>query len=239
MKKLFYSLVLCLSAMALLISCEKTEPATSSKVKTAAVDSITATSVIIDGSVNVDISVYNDVKFGVMISKKIQELNNREGEVCTAGMLIGDDFKVKLKDLDPLTTYYYCSFVCLNGIQWEFGSIKSFQTLSSSINVSSSSIAGTKWSGVENNTDVEIVFNEDGTGRLYLEGKFNAKASITYEVTNDRFVTAYIDQIITAGDAKLNKGQSIIGDADVKKGEMTVTMKFNGSIGVFTMDKVY
>ena len=125
--KQFFSLAM--SVMALLFAgCDPNAPATSSKVETGAASDITATSAVLHGVVNVDISQYEDVEFGMMVSEDKAELNARDGEMYKAKVLIGKDFELTLEGLSPETKYYYCAWVFLNNTQYEFGSIKDFET---------------------------------------------------------------------------------------------------------------
>ena len=126
MKKLC-SLVICIMAL-LFVGCEPNTPATSSKVETGAASDITAESVVLHGKVNVDISQYEDVEFGMMVSEDKAELNAHDGEMYKAKVLISKDFKLTLEGLSPDTKYYYCAWVFLNNTQYEFGSIKDFET---------------------------------------------------------------------------------------------------------------
>ena len=126
MKKLC-SLVICVITL-LFVGCEPNAPATSSKVETGAVSDITTKSVVLHGVVNVDISQYEDVEFGMMVSEDKAELNARDGEMYKAKVLIGKDFELTLEGLSPETKYYYCAWVFLNNTQYEFGSIKDFET---------------------------------------------------------------------------------------------------------------
>ena len=127
MKKLF-SLVICVMAL-LFAGCEPNAPATSSKVETGAASDITTESVVLHGVVNVDISQYDDVEFGMMISEVKDDLNNRDGEMYKAKVLIGKDFELTLEGLYPETKYYYCAWVFLNNTQYGFGVIKEFVTI--------------------------------------------------------------------------------------------------------------
>ena len=116
--------------MALLfVGCDPNAPATSSKVETGAASDITTKSVVLHGVVNVDISQYDDVEFGMMISEVKDDLNNRDGEMFEAKVLMGKKFKLDLKNLSPGTEYYYCAWLFLNDTQYEFGDIKKFTTL--------------------------------------------------------------------------------------------------------------
>ena len=127
MKKLC-SLVICIMAL-LFAGCEPNAPATSSKVETGAASDITTKSVVLHGVVNVDISQYEDVEFGMMVSEDKAELNARDGEMYKAKVLIGKDFELTLNGLSPETKYYYCAWVFLNNTQYEFGVIKEFVTI--------------------------------------------------------------------------------------------------------------
>lgn len=127
MKKIFY-LVICIMAL-LLTACEPNAPATSSKVETGAASDITMESVVLHGVVNVDISQYDDVEFGMMVSEDKADLNARDGEMYKAKVLIGKNFELTLEGLSPETKYYYCAWVFLNNTQYEFGAIKEFETI--------------------------------------------------------------------------------------------------------------
>ena len=126
MKK-FVSILICIMAL-LFAGCEPNAPSTSSKVETGAASDITTESVVLHGVVNVDISQYDDVEFGMMVSEDKAELNARDGEMYKAKVLIGKDFELTLEGLSPDTKYYYCAWVFLNNTQYEFGSIKDFET---------------------------------------------------------------------------------------------------------------
>ena len=126
MKKIF-SLVVYVMTL-LFAGCELNPPATSSKVETGVVSDITTESVVLHGVVNVDISQYDDVEFGMMISEVKYDLNNRDGEMYKAKVLMGKEFKLELTNLSPGTKYYYCAWLFLNDTQYEFGEIKKFTT---------------------------------------------------------------------------------------------------------------
>lgn len=127
MKKIFF-FVICIMAV-LLTSCELNEPSVSNKIKTGTVTDIGYTSALFYGTVNVDISRYDDVKFGIMISKNKETLLARDGYMVTAKNLKGKEFKLKITQLFHSTLYYYCAWICLNNTQYLFGSIKDFNTL--------------------------------------------------------------------------------------------------------------
>ena len=125
--------MLCTIVCAMFLTCcEEEEPATSRKVETGKVSDVTLTSAIFHGVVNVDISQYSSVTFGVMLSDSKAELNERGGEMFKAKSLIGTDFKIEIGNLNPETKYYYCSWLFLNSTQYEFGDIKEFETLAPS-----------------------------------------------------------------------------------------------------------
>ena len=124
--------MLCAIVCAMFLACHEEEPVkpvTLRKVETGGVSNITLTSATFHGVVNVDISQYNNVTFGVMLSDSKAELNERGGEIFKAKSLIGTDFKIEIGDLKPETKYYYCSWLLLNNTQYEFGDIKEFETL--------------------------------------------------------------------------------------------------------------
>ena len=126
MKKLLLS-VICVLAI-VFAGCEPNAPATSSKVETGAASDITTTSAVLHGEVNVDISQYNDVEFGMIVSVSLEDLNNRDGKMYKAKVLMGKEFKLELTKLSPATEYYYCAWLFLNDTQYEFGTIKDFET---------------------------------------------------------------------------------------------------------------
>ena len=127
MKKILF-FAICVMAL-VFAGCGHEEPATSNKVETGAVTEITCSTALFHGTVNVDISTYNDVEFGIMIAESKEELNAREGDMFDAKVLIGKEFKLEIGNLSPSTSYYYCAWLLLNNTQYEFGSIKDFTTL--------------------------------------------------------------------------------------------------------------
>lgn len=130
MKKLFY-LFSVLFAM-LFTACEGTEPPTSNKVETGASDNVTQTSATLKGVVNVDIATYHSIEFGIMYDSSLEEVNNRSAQMVKASVLQGKDFKVDVTGLTANAKYYYCAYLLLNGMQYEYGAVKEFTTLSSS-----------------------------------------------------------------------------------------------------------
>ena len=130
MKKLFYLFAILFAVV--FAACEGTEPPTSNKVVTGASENITKTSATLKGAVNVDIATYNSVEFGIMYDTLLAEVNNRSAQMVKGSVLMGKDFSINLADLTENTKYYYCAYLLLNGMQYEFGAVKEFVTLSSS-----------------------------------------------------------------------------------------------------------
>ena len=126
MKKYLLSAI-CLMAL-VLVGCEPNVPSTSNKVVTGAASDVTHNSVVLHGEVNVDISDYSNVEFGIMIAETKAEINARDGEMYKGKVLIGKNFDVDVDYLSPETEYYYCAWVFLNKTQYEFGAIKKFTT---------------------------------------------------------------------------------------------------------------
>ena len=196
MKKLC-SLVICVMAL-LFVGCEPNTPATSSKLETGTASDITTESVVLHGVVNVDISQYEDVEFGMMVSEDKAELNAHDGEMYKAKVLIGKDFELTIYGLSPETKYYYCAWVFLNNTQYEFGVIKEFTTLAQKIDgigtfsVSDSKqvtfspgnlqrhVTTYKWSFADNQYDYFGEANIDEYGLAYHVDLFGWSTSTTY-----------------------------------------------------------
>ena len=140
MKKLFYLFTILFAV--LFAACEGTEPPTSNKVVTGASENITKTSATLKGVVNVDIADYNSVEFGIMYDTLLAEVNNRSAQMIKGSVLMGKDFSINLADLTENTKYYYCAYLLLNGMQYEFGAVKEFTTLSSSDKPNEPSVPG-------------------------------------------------------------------------------------------------
>ena len=126
MKKYLLSAI-CLMAL-VLVGCEPNAPSTSNKVVTGTASDVTYNSAVLHGEVNVDISDYSKVEFGIMIAETKAEINARDGERYKGEVLIGKNFEVPIDYLSPETEYYYCAWVFLNKTQYEFGAIKKFTT---------------------------------------------------------------------------------------------------------------
>lgn len=122
------------------VSCEQNgqnasgvENATSRKVETGNVYDITATTATITGTININMSEYQDISFGIMYSDSKEELSARKGNRNEAPYLNGEEFEIEIKGLKPQTMYYYCAWLFLNGKQYEYGDIKQFETLDGNI----------------------------------------------------------------------------------------------------------
>ncbi|GEM_PF-426106 len=130
-----------LTSMLLAVSCisltgckgEETVAPTPDKVTTGEATEITTQSAVLTGRINMDIKDYNSVEFGMMVSDNLQDMNNRKGDKVLGKTLIGKDYTIALNGLTDNLKYYYCAFVLLNGTQYEFGAIKNFTTLKSSM----------------------------------------------------------------------------------------------------------
>lgn len=136
MKKILY-LVSFLFAVAL-VGCEEKEtptppaPATPSKIQTGAAENITKTSATLKGMLNVEITDYDDLVFGVMYSTKAEDLVDFTAPSKNGLILIGNEFKVEVTDLKAETKYYYRAYVMLNNLQILLGDVKEFTTLEKS-----------------------------------------------------------------------------------------------------------
>ena len=136
MKKILY-LISFLFAVAL-VGCEEKEPATPpapetpSKIETGAAENITATSATLKGMVNVDITDYKDLEFGVLYSTKAEDLDDFTAPSKKGLVLIGNEFKVEVTDLKAETKYYYRAYVMLNTLQILLGDVKEYTTLEKS-----------------------------------------------------------------------------------------------------------
>ena len=132
MKKILYVIsVLFAVAFTACEPSEPTAPATSNKVETGASENITQTSATLKGMVNVEIADYTSLEFGVMYAASASEVNNRTAQKAPASVLQGKEFKVDITGLTVNTKYYYCAYLLLNGMQYQYGAVKEFVTLAS------------------------------------------------------------------------------------------------------------
>ena len=101
-----------------------------SYVTTGDAKDITYKSATLYGAVNVEISDYDEIEWGVMYSTDKAELESHLGTMVLAeGALQEDVYSVSVTGLESETKYYYCAFVFLNEKQYKYGSVKSFTTL--------------------------------------------------------------------------------------------------------------
>ena len=101
-----------------------------SYVTTGDAKDITYKSATLFGEVNVEISDYDEIEWGVMYSTDKAELESHLGtKVLAEGALQEDMYSVSVAGLEAETKYYYCAFVFLNEKQYKYGSVKSFTTL--------------------------------------------------------------------------------------------------------------
>ena len=133
MKKILY---FAMTIMVCLVSCDpngqnapESENATTTKVKTGDVLETTCYSAVLQGNVNLDITTYDEIKVGLMFAETLDEMNDRSAQKINANALYGNKFEIEISNLSPETEYYYCTYVYLNDIQYEFGEIKKFMTL--------------------------------------------------------------------------------------------------------------
>ena len=100
-----------------------------SYVTTGDAKDITYKSATLFGEVNVEISDYDEIEWGVMYSTDKAELESHLGtKVLAEGALQEDMYSVSVAGLEAETKYYYCAFVFLNEKQYKYGSVKSFTT---------------------------------------------------------------------------------------------------------------
>ena len=139
MKKYFFFVLLAM----FLVGCDSPSPyhpsgedsddggsSNKSYVVTGEAKDVTYKSVTLYGEVNVEISDYDEIEWGVMYSTDKDELESRNAErVFSTDDLLENVYSVSLSDLEAETKYYYCAFVYLNSKQYKFGQTKEFTTL--------------------------------------------------------------------------------------------------------------
>lgn len=131
MKRLFY--FLCCVMMTLLVGCKTDEPA--KKVETGTEADVTATTAMLNGVVNVDVTGYSSVECGIMYSTDMNKVKNKTADKQDSGVLFDGNFIVQLSGLTPETTYYYCAYLLINNSTYECGDIKEFTTKTEIINL--------------------------------------------------------------------------------------------------------
>ena len=139
MKKYFFFVLLAM----FLVGCDSPSPyypsgddsddsgsSNKSYVVTGEAKDVTHYSVTLYGEVNVELSDYDEIEWGVMCSTDKAELESRNAErVFSTDDLLENVYSVSLSNLDAETKYYYCAFVYLNNKQYKFGNTKAFTTL--------------------------------------------------------------------------------------------------------------
>ena len=200
MKKVLLSAI-CVMAL-LFVGCEQNAPATSNKVVTGAAKDVTTSSVVLYGEVNVDISAYNNVKFGMMISDVKDDLNNRDGEKYEAKVLIGKEFKLELSNLSPETEYYYCAWVFLNNTQYEFGDIKKFTTAKVNVDNTNNPNSNYKAKPFSVSSSKQVYFSPGNLQYTQSTDTWSF-ASAQYEVLGtDNVIGGSVESDPTYGDSK-------------------------------------
>ena len=101
---------------------------TSDKVVTNSATKVTKTSALLTGEVGLELAGYKSIEFGMLISESEFEVLEYQGERLEGDILIGQTFSIEVTDLVAETKYYYRAYLILNGIQYEYGAVKSFTT---------------------------------------------------------------------------------------------------------------
>lgn len=129
MKLFNFRTLLAFCAIALVLNaCNDYAPATSKKIQTNNASDITSESAVLNGSIHFDIADYNKIEFGFIVSTDLQDVNSHENYFISCNKMEGKNFYLELDRLEPNTQYYYCSWLILNGVQYEYGAVKSFVT---------------------------------------------------------------------------------------------------------------
>lgn len=96
------------------------------KVETRDPISVDYTSAVIKGVVNIDVSAYKKVEFGVLYSE--YTINLYDAKRKSTNILSGKEFTVKLDKLNPGARYNYKAYILLDGEKYELGNQKEFIT---------------------------------------------------------------------------------------------------------------
>ncbi len=126
MKKLYKVIVLC--CLVALVGCEgiNAPHLSSNKVITDEAINANNNSVTLCGELNMNISAYKYISFGMMYAETESELKSHEGISVPVKVLYGTQFQVEISGLQSYTNYYYRAWVCINQKQYIWGEIKSF-----------------------------------------------------------------------------------------------------------------
>lgn len=100
-------------------------------VKTEKCKDVTMNSALLQGKLRIELTKYDKVEFGILLSELEDEIEDYKGQKLYAQALMNQSFEVEANGLKPATDYYYCAWVLLNNTQYKFGRIKRFTTDSS------------------------------------------------------------------------------------------------------------
>ena len=99
-------------------------------ILTGSAEDITYNSVALYGELEVNMSDYTSVQYGISYSTNKNDLQSNTAKLAySSETLQGSSYSVSLSGLDSETQYYYCAFVYVNDKDYKYGSIKSFTTL--------------------------------------------------------------------------------------------------------------
>lgn len=117
-----------------LTGCDVNTPSISTNVETLDATDITQTSVVLHGELNIEISDYNHVMYGMGIATSKKDLINEKGngELYWSEIKDGKKIQVKIHDLSPGIEYYYAAWAIIKKQNKEtkvFGEILTFTTL--------------------------------------------------------------------------------------------------------------
>ncbi|MCQ2311269.1 MAG: hypothetical protein MJZ64_05925 [Paludibacteraceae bacterium] len=102
------------------------------KVVTVSATDVTTNSALLTGQLGVEITDYESIGFGMLISIKESDVSSYEGKTLVGDKLVGQTFSIAANGLSAETTYYYRAYLVLNNMQYEYGAVKSFKTEKSS-----------------------------------------------------------------------------------------------------------
>ena len=151
---------------------------------------------LVTGVVNVAITDYESVQWGIMYSVDKNELASHNGNIVYSNDTLSNKmFSVCLTNLEEKTTYYYRAFVSLDNDQYQYGNIKNFTTIETFFSVSNTTRvkfssgnlqyhpANNKWRFAEYQTDyigkanANLSSNYNGWIDLFAWGTGNAPIS--------------------------------------------------------------